>query len=270
MKILCIGDIVSRIGRDMLFKYVDDMKYQKGIDLVIANGENATHGRGLARNAYDELIRAGIDVITMGNHTWDAKEVVDIMRNEGNVIRPANYNKKCPGEGSIVFTAKNGVKVGVVNLIGRTYLDPADSPFDAAEREVAKLKKSTNIIIVDFHAEATSEKLAMAYFLDGKVSAVFGTHTHVATADECILKNGTGFITDIGMTGPIDSVLGVKTELSLRKIREDATVKFELADGPCRIDCVIFTINKATGKALAVKRLSVNENDLKTYGRINK
>ena len=126
MKILCIGDIVSRIGRDMLFKYVDDMKYQKGIDLVIANGENATHGRGLARNAYDELIRAGIDVITMGNHTWDAKEVVDIMRNEGNVIRPANYNKKCPGEGSIVFTAKNGVKVGVVNLIGRTYLDPAE------------------------------------------------------------------------------------------------------------------------------------------------
>jgi len=187
MKILCIGDIVSRIGRDMLFKYVDDMKYQKGIDLVIANGENATHGRGLARNAYDELIRAGIDVITMGNHTWDAKEVVDIMRNEGNVIRPANYNKKCPGEGSIVFTAKNGVKVGVVNLIGRTYLDPADSPFDAAEREVAKLKKSTNIIIVDFHAEATSEKLA-TNILNRMLYYMGSTNRGVKTAEHAVTK----------------------------------------------------------------------------------
>lgn len=164
MKILCIGDIVSRIGRDMLFKYVDDMKYQKGIDLVIANGENATHGRGLARNAYDELIRAGIDVITMGNHTWDAKEVVDIMRNEGNVIRPANYNKKCPGEGSIVFTAKNGVKVGVVNLIGRTYLDPADSPFDAAEREVAKLKKSNQSYNSRFSCRGNKRKTCYGIF----------------------------------------------------------------------------------------------------------
>ena len=187
MKILCIGDIVSRIGRDMLFKYVDDMKYQKDIDLVIANGENATHGRGLARNAYDELIRAGIDVITMGNHTWDAKEVVDIMRNEGNVIRPANYNKKCPGEGSIVFTAKNGVKVGVVNLIGRTYLDPADSPFDAAEREIARLKKSTNIIIVDFHAEATSEKLA-TNILNRMLYYMGSTNRGVKTAEHAVTK----------------------------------------------------------------------------------
>ena len=187
MKILCIGDIVSRIGRDMLFKYVDDMKYQKGIDLVIANGENATHGRGLARNAYDELIRAGIDVITMGNHTWDAKEVVDIMRNEGNVIRPANYNKKCPGEGSIVFTAKNGVKVGVVNIIGRTYLDPTDSPFDAAEREIARLKKSTNIIIVDFHAEATSEKLA-TNILNRMLYYMGSTNRGVKTAEHAVTK----------------------------------------------------------------------------------
>ena len=259
MKILCIGDIVSRIGRDMLFKYVDDMKYQKGIDLVIANGENATHGRGLARNAYDELIRAGIDVITMGNHTWDAKEVVDIMRNEGNVIRPANYNKKCPGEGSIVFTAKNGVKVGVINLIGRTYLDPADSPFDAAEREIAKLKKSTNIIIVDFHAEATSEKLAMAYFLDGKVSAVFGTHTHVQTADEVILPKGTGNITDLGMTGPADSCLGVKNEIIIDRLKNGGAARFEQADGRKMLNGCIFEIDRASGKTVDTERIYIEE-----------
>ncbi len=259
MKILCIGDIVSRIGRDMLFKYVDNMKYQKGIDLVIANGENATHGRGLARNAYDELIRAGIDVITMGNHTWDAKEVVDIMRNEGNVIRPANYNKKCPGDGSIVFTAKNGVKVGVVNLIGRTYLDPADSPFDAAEREIARLKKSTNIIIVDFHAEATSEKLAMAYFLDGKVSAVFGTHTHVQTADEVILPKGTGNITDIGMTGPQISILGRENNAIIKKFITGMPQKFEIASGKGQFCGCIFDIDEQSGMCTDIERIFIRE-----------
>ena len=258
MKILCIGDIVSRIGRDMLFKYVDDMKYQKGIDLVIANGENATHGRGLARNAYDELIHAGIDVITMGNHSWDAKEVVDIMRNEGNVIRPANYNKKCPGEGSIVFTAKNGVKVGVVNLIGRTYLDPADSPFDAAEREVSRLKKSTNIIIVDFHAEATAEKIAMGYFLDGKVTAMYGTHTHVQTADEKILNKGTAYITDIGMTGPKTSVIGMDVDASIKRFVTSLPERYKLAEGECMLNGCIFEINDETCKAEKIVRINVN------------
>ena len=164
MRILCIGDIVSRVGREMLFKYVDDLRYKKDIDLVIANGENATHGRGLSRSASNEITRAGVEIITMGNHTWDCKEVADIMRKEGNVIRPANYSNGCPGEGSLIYTAKNGIKAGVINLIGRTYLEPSNSPFEAVEREIEKLKQSTNIIIVDFHAEATSEKLAMAFF----------------------------------------------------------------------------------------------------------
>ena len=256
MKILCIGDIVSRIGRDMLFKYVDDMKYQKGIDLVIANGENATHGRGLARNAYDELIRAGIDVITMGNHTWDAKEVVDIMRNEGNVIRPANYNKKCPGEGSIVFTAKNGVKVGVINLIGRTYLDPADSPFDAAEREIAKLKKSTSIIIVDFHAEATSEKIAMGWHLDGYASVVFGTHTHIQTADERILPEGTGYITDVGMTGSENGVIGMKVQSVLPKFLNSLPQRFEIAEGNERLCGLDIELDEETGECKKIERIS--------------
>lgn len=259
MKILCIGDIVSRIGRDMLFKYVEDLKYKKNIDIIIANGENATHGRGMARDAYNELIRAGVDVITMGNHTWDAKEVIDIMRNEGNVIRPANFSKDCPGEGSIIFTAKNGKKIGVINLIGRTYLEPSDSPFDAAMNEINRISKSTNIILVDFHAEATSEKLAMGFFLDGKVSAVFGTHTHVQTADDMILPNGTGYISDLGMTGPQISILGREQSGIVKRFLTGMPQKFEIASGKGQFCGCIFDIDEKTGKCTDIERLFIRE-----------
>lgn len=259
MKILCIGDIVSRIGRDMLFKYVEDLKYKKNIDIIIANGENATHGRGMAKDAYNELIRAGVDVITMGNHTWDAKEVVDIMRNEGNVIRPANFSKDCPGEGSIIFTAKNGKKIGVINLIGRTYLEPSDSPFDAAINEINRISKSTNIIFVDFHAEATSEKLAMGFFLDGKVSAVFGTHTHVQTADDMILPNGTGYISDLGMTGPQISILGREQSGIVKRFLTGMPQKFEIASGKGQFCGCIFDIDEETGKCTDIERLFIRE-----------
>lgn len=259
MKILCIGDIVSRIGRDMLFKYVEDLKYKKNIDVIIANGENATHGRGMARDAYNELIRAGVDVITMGNHTWDAKEVIDIMRNEGNVIRPANFNKDCPGEGSIIFTAKNGKKIGVINLIGRTYLEPSDSPFDAAINEINRISKTTNIIFVDFHAEATSEKLAMGFFLDGKVSAVFGTHTHVQTADDMILPNGTGYISDLGMTGPQISILGREQSGIVKRFLTGMPQKFEIASGKGQFCGCIFDIDEETGKCTDIERLFIRE-----------
>lgn len=259
MKILCIGDIVSRIGRDMLFKYVEDLKYKKNIDIIIANGENATHGRGMARDAYNELIRAGVDVITMGNHTWDAKEVIDIMRNEGNVIRPANFNKDCPGEGSIIFTAKNSKKIGVINLIGRTYLEPSDSPFDAAMNEINRISKSTNIILVDFHAEATSEKLAMGFFLDGKVSAVFGTHTHVQTADDMILPNGTGYISDLGMTGPQISILGREQSGIVKRFLTGMPQKFEIASGKGQFCGCIFDIDEETGKCTDIERLFIRE-----------
>lgn len=259
MKILCIGDVVGRIGRDMLFKYVDEMKYQKNIDVVIANGENATHGRGLARNAYDELMRAGVDIITMGNHTWDSKEVIDIMENEGNVIRPANYNRQCPGTGSIVYTTKSGTKIGVINIIGRTYVEPSDSPFDSVECEIEKLKKSTNIILVDFHAEATSEKLAMAYFLDGKVSAVFGTHTHVQTADETIFDGGTGNITDLGMTGPQTSILGREKSTIINRFITGMPQKFEIATGKGQFCGCIFDIDENSSKCTAVERIFIRE-----------
>ncbi len=243
----------------MLFKYVDELKYKKNIDAVIANGENATHGRGLSRSAYDELMRSGVDIITMGNHTWNCKEILSIMKNEGNVIRPANYSKTCPGEGSVIFTAKNGVKIGVVNLIGRTYIEPFDSPFDAADREIEKLKKSTDIIFVDFHAEATSEKLAMAYYLDGKVSVVFGTHTHVQTADETIMEGGTGCITDLGMTGPQISILGREKTSIIKRFLNGMPQKFDIAEGPGQFCGCMFDINEASGKCTALERIFIRE-----------
>lgn len=269
MNILCVGDVCGSIGCDFALRALPLIKHKEHIDCCIVNGENSADGNGITGSSADALFAAGADVITGGNHTLKRREIFSRLDSDPSMTRPHNMTADA-GSGYAVCDL-GFTRVAVINLIGRVYMPEAGDPFSAADRLVEKAKSDgIGIIVVDFHAEATSEKRVLAEYLDGRVSAVFGTHTHVATADECILKNGTGFITDIGMTGPIDSVLGVKTELSLRKIREDATVKFELADGPCRIDCVIFTINKATGKALTVKRLSVNENDLKTYGRINK
>lgn len=260
MRILCIGDVVSRTGREMLFKYVDDLKYQKELDLVIANGENATHGRGMARNAYNELMRAGVDGVTLGNHAWGSKEVTGIMRKEGNVIRPANFSKYAPGEGSMVLTSKSGKKAGFINLIGRTFLDPSDSPFEAALTEIEKLKKVTNVILIDFHAEATSEKQALGQYLDGKVSAVFGTHTHVQTADEMILPNGTGFICDLGMTGPADSVLGMSSKIIIDRFVTGMPQKFDIAVGRGQFCGCIFDIDEDSGLCRSVERIFIREN----------
>lgn len=259
MKILCIGDIVSRIGRDMLFKYVDDLKYREGIDFVIANGENSNHGRGMTKSCYSEMKRAGVDAFTMGNHVWGAKDIISIMENEGDVVRPANLPEGAPGKGSIILTAQNGVKVGIINLMGQVDMTPCDNPFVAAEKEVQRISEITPVIIVDFHAEATSEKVAMGYFLDGKASVVFGTHTHVQTADAKILPNGTGYITDIGMTGPADSVLGMNKKIIMNRFRTGMPQKFELADGKGQFCGCIFTIDESTGKCTDVKRLWIEK-----------
>lgn len=258
MKILAIGDVVSRIGRDMLFRYVDELKYSKGIDLVIANGENSSHGRGMTRSTYNEMTRAGVDCFTLGNHTWGAKEVRYILEKEDNVIRPANYSGSVPGRGSMLTSTKSGTHVGIINLIGRVYMDPADSPFDAVLKEIERLKKYTKIILVDFHAEATSEKEAMGYFLDGKVSAVFGTHTHVQTADEQILDGGTGYITDLGMTGARNSVLGMEKRVILDRFVNGMPAKFELASGKGQLCGCIFEIND-DGKCESLERLYLRE-----------
>ena len=259
MKVLCIGDIVSRVGRDMLFKFVDELKYKKGVDFVIANGENSCHGRGISRACYSEMKRAGVDAFTTGNHVWGVKEIISLMQDEGDVIRPANLPSGSPGEGSVIVTAKNGVKVGIINLMGQVEMPPCDSPFTAAEREVERLKAVTPVIFVDFHAEATSEKQAMGHFLDGKASAVFGTHTHIQTADLKILKNGTGYITDLGMTGPSDSVLGMNKTIIVNRFRTGIPQKFELAQGRGQLCGAIFTVDEGTGKCTAVERIWIDE-----------
>ena len=259
MKILCIGDIVSRIGREMLFKYVDDLKYHKGIDFVIANGENSNHGRGMTKSCYNEMKRAGVDAFTMGNHVWGAKDIISIMEKEGDVVRPANLPEGTPGSGVIILTAKNGVKVGIINLMGQVDMMPCDNPFAAAEEEIQHVSEITPVIIVDFHAEATSEKMAMGYFLDGKVSAVFGTHTHIQTADAKILSHGTGYITDIGMTGPADSILGMNKKIIMKRFRTGMPQKFELAEGKGQFCGCIFTIDESTGKCIDVDRIWFEE-----------
>ena len=241
----------------MLYKYVDELKYQKNIDLVLANGENSNHGRGITHTTFHEMTNAGVDCFTLGNHTWGSRDVIRLMKDQ-DVIRPANYSGKVPGRGSMLVRAKNGNLVGVINLIGRTYMDPADSPFDAALREIEELKKSTNIIIVDFHAETTSEKEAMGYFLDGKVSAVFGTHTHVQTADEQILEGGTGYITDLGMTGAYDSILGMDKHIILDRFVNGMQWKFELAQGKGQFCGCIFDIDE-NGRCTGIERVYIRE-----------
>lgn len=263
MRILCIGDIVSRVGRDMMFKYVEDLKYKENIDFVIANGENAAHGNGLTRNTYDELIKSGADIITLGNHTWGSmNEITALMKNGADVIRPLNFNKGCPGEGSAVMTAQNGVKIGIINIIGQTFLNYSfNSPFEAIDEELQKMKEITNVIFVDFHAEATSEKQAMGFFLDGRVSAIFGTHTHVQTADDMILPNGTGYISDLGMTGPQISVLGMNKDIILKKFLTSLPQKFQVAEGDGQFCGCIFDIDTNSGLCTSTKRIFIRDND---------
>ena len=255
MKVLCVGDVVSRVGREMLFKYVEELKYTKGVDFVIVNGENSSHGRGMSRSAYNEMKRAGADVFTTGNHVWGVKEIVSLMEEEGDVIRPANWQGNPPGTGSVVIDSKSGVKVGVINIIGQVNMLPCNSPFEAVEREIDRLKEKTPIIFVDFHAEVTSEKVAMGYFLDGKVSVVFGTHTHIQTADAKILDGGTGYITDLGMTGPADSGLGMTKTIIVNRFVSGTPQKFEIATGKGQFCGCIFTVCETTGKCTDVERL---------------
>lgn len=256
MKIFCIGDIVGRYGRGMIRGYLDDIIYQKNIDFVVVNAENASHGNGMNRNAFEELSARNIDAFTMGNHTWGAKGIVEILEREPNVIRPANYDESCPGKGYTVIK-KNGISVGVVNLIGQTFLPPCDSPFRTVDRILEEL--DTTVTIVDFHAEATSEKVAMGWYLDGRVSAVFGTHTHVQTADETILPKGTAYITDLGMTGSANSVLGRDKESIISKFLNGMPQKLALGVGMNRLCGCIFEIDEATGKAVGIERIMIKE-----------
>ena len=253
MNILAIGDVTGSIGCKFLRAHLPQLNKIKQVDLVIANGENSADGNGITPASAQFLFDSGVDVITAGNHSFRRREMYEVFDREETLLRPANFPPGTPGHGSCIVD-KGRLQVGVINLMGVVYLESLDCPFAAADR---LLKKMPAITLVDFHAEATGEKGALAYYLDGRVSAIFGTHTHVQTADESILPNGTGFITDVGMTGPIRSVLGVKPELVIQKMRSKMPVRFDLAGGDCHMDCVLFIIDDKTGKTTAVERLKI-------------
>jgi 2',3'-cyclic-nucleotide 2'-phosphodiesterase len=255
MKILFIGDIVGEPGRRAVKELLPKLKNKHKLEFVIANGENAAGGSGITPNLADEILGYGVDVITSGDHIWKKKEILDYIDSSKRLLRPANYPSNVPGFGSTVVESRSGTKVAVVNLMGRVFMQAIECPFRAAKNEVNRLKDKARVIIVDMHAEATSEKIALGWYLDGLVSAVVGTHTHVQTADEKILPQGTAFISDAGMTGPFDSVIGRKKEQILSRFLTQMPTKFEMADGDVQLHGVMIDIDEKTGKADSVKRI---------------
>ncbi|MBX3301704.1 MAG: TIGR00282 family metallophosphoesterase [Nitrospira sp.] len=255
MKVLCIGDIMGEPGRRVVARIVPRLIAQRQIDAVIANGENVAGGFGVTQELAEELFEMGVSVITTGNHAWDKKEAVEYFSREPRLLRPANYPAGVPGNGSVVMETAGGERLAVLQLMGRVYMPTIDCPFQTAKRELSRLKRETSAIIVDMHAEATSEKMAMGHFLDGEVVAVVGTHTHVQTADDQILPKGTAYITDIGMTGPLHSVIGVKKELAIEKFLTGMPRRFEVASGPSVFCAVLLELDPRLGKAIAFERI---------------
>jgi len=239
MRVLFIGDIVGSPGRQIVQDRLADVVAQRHIDLVIANGENAASGFGITPRLTDELLNMGIDVLTGGNHSWDRKEILQYIPHQPRLLRPANFPEGNPGSGVYVGTAKNGAKYAVVNLQGRVFLAPFDDPFRKADQELAKLPAEVALILVDMHAETTSEKIAMGWYLDGRVTAVVGTHTHVATADEHVLPQGTAFITDVGMTGAHAGVIGMDRNGIIKRFLDGLPARFEVASGDVQMNCVL-------------------------------
>ncbi len=253
MRILLVGDVVGKPGRQAVKKMLPALKKEYGVVFVIANGENAAGGNGITAETAQELLDAGVDVLTMGNHVWDKKEALELLDVEPKILRPANYPAGCPGRGWGVFPAGEGLQVGVVNLSGRVFMSALDCPFRKAMDITAELRRLTPIICVDFHGEATSEKVAFGYFLDGKASCVVGTHTHVQTADQRLLPKGTAYMTDLGMTGPYNSVLGLETSIIISRFIYQMPARFEVAKGPIQLNGAVVEIDDFTGKAIAIE-----------------
>jgi len=255
LRVLFIGDVVGRIGRQCVRDLLERVKENYCIDFTIANGENAAGGTGITRKVANELYSYGVDLLTMGNHVWDNKDIFNFIDQEERMVRPANYPLGTPGVGSRIIKVKNK-SIGIINLLGRVFLPPMECPFRAAERAINELRNITPNIIVDFHAEATSEKIALAWFLKGRVSAVLGTHTHVQTADERILEGHTAVISDVGMTGPYDSVIGVESDLVIDKFLTQLPVRFEVARGEnAQFNAVVIEIDTESGKAIEISRI---------------
>jgi 2',3'-cyclic-nucleotide 2'-phosphodiesterase len=249
-----LGDVIGKPGRNAVTDLLTGLRQEYSPDLVIANGENSAGGLGITKEGAVEMFQAGVDVVTLGNHTWTKKEIISFIDEETRLLRPANYPPMVPGRGSFVYRTASGLEIGVMNLIGRTFMVPVDDPFRVADDVVAQLRKITPLIIVDMHAEATSEKNAMGWYLDGRVTAVLGTHTHIQTSDERILPQGTAYITDLGMVGPIDSILGLRPELVIGKFLTQMPQKFEVAGGPTLL-CGAVVDFRSDGKATGITRI---------------
>ena len=257
LKILVLGDIVGKPGRNIIKKKVCPYIEKEKINFCIVNGENAAGGSGITKQIAEDLFSSGVSAITMGDHVWKRKDAFNLLIDEQRILRPANYSPDAVGRGSVIIKTAYGLSIGIINLLGRVFMKPIDCPFRQAKQIVKNMVSKTNIIIIDMHAEATSEKIAMGWFLDGMVSAVIGTHTHVQTADETVLPGGTAYITDLGMTGSYRSILGRKTENVLRSIVTQMPAHFEVADGDVRACGATITVDSDTGKADNIKRVVI-------------
>ena len=256
LKILFIGDIVGEPGRRAVSIILPRLRRQHGVDVVIANGENSAGGSGITPKTAEEIFAAGVDIITSGDHLWDQKEVIGLLQNESRFLRPLNYPQGTPGQGSVVYQANNQAPVAIVNLQGRTFMPDLENPFTFIRAEVERLRQKTNIIFIDLHAEATSEKAALARMLDGQVSAVIGTHTHVQTADEQIFPGGTAFLSDAGFTGPHESVIGREIEPVIKRFLTLQPQRFAVAENDVKLQGAVVEINDHTGKAEKIERVS--------------
>ncbi|MDA7025787.1 TIGR00282 family metallophosphoesterase [Bacillus sp. CLL-7-23] len=261
MRILFVGDIVGSPGRNMLKSYLPKLKLKYKPHATIVNGENAAHGKGITEKIYHEIIEAGADVITMGNHTWDKREIFDFIDDVPKMIRPANFPKNTPGKG-MTYTKANGKELAVINLQGRTFLPPLDCPFQKVDELIEEASRKTPYIFIDFHAEATSEKQAIGWYTDGRVSAVVGTHTHVQTADNRVLEKGTAYISDVGMTGPYDGILGTDKEAVIKRFKTNLPVRFEVAEGRTTLSAVVIDIDEQSKKAVKIDRILINDDHM--------
>jgi len=259
MKVIIIGDIVGKPGRAVLTATLKSLKDQHEAEFVIANVENAAEGAGLIPKVGDEILAAGVDVMTSGNHIFDKKEVIGYIEKQPRLLRPANYAPDAPGRGLWLGSTTSGTQVAVINIQGRIFMPPTDCPFRAADRLLTEIGNRASVIIVDVHAEATSEKQAVGRYLDGKVSAVVGTHTHVQTADEQILPGGTAYITDLGMTGPYDSVIGVESQLVISRFVRGLPIRYHTASENARLHGVVVEIDERTGHTVSIQRLQIKE-----------
>ncbi|MFP6614090.1 MAG: TIGR00282 family metallophosphoesterase [Pirellulales bacterium] len=268
MRILLIGDIVGKPGRKIVKQSVRGLVIRERLDLVVANAENAASGSGLTPANYDEIVNAGVNAVTMGDHIYRRRAIYNVLESKNNIVKPANYPEEAPGHDYVIVNSQLSVPVAVISLMGRVFMKPVDCPFDAVDRVLSKLDRTVKVIVVDFHAEATSDMQLMGRHLDNRVSAVLGTHTHVATADESILPGGTAFQCDVGMTGPHDSILGRRIDRVMETTRTFRPTPFDVATGDVRLNGTIVDIDQETGRATGIRRLCVTADEAENLANL--